>query len=108
MKINSKDLYGYIDSLKTGEVVKFNVWRDDIFTGVQVIWDGVNFNWESGKFSSGEFFSPLYDFEIVDDKPEQIDLFEFGELEEANHYELKKRCNELAKATNYLLKKVNI
>ena len=67
MKTNSVQLYDYVNDLGTDEKVKFKVYRDDVFTGEIVYWDGENFNWESGRFSSGAFFNPLYDFEKIEE-----------------------------------------
>ena len=68
MKINSSDLYDYVNGLKEGENRKFRLWYDDILTDDAVIWNGDRFEWESGRVDSEVFFNPLYDFEIVENK----------------------------------------
>lgn len=74
MKINSEKLWNYIFNLAPNEKVKFRVYYDDNYL-TNIFWDGENFNWESGMFTSGAFFNPLYDFEIIeeDKKIEKID-----------------------------------
>lgn len=65
IKMNSKDLYDYVNALKKGEKVKFRLWCNDLPTDDVVIWNGDRFEWESGKVDSEVFFNPLYDFEVV-------------------------------------------
>ena len=74
MKIKSEKLWNYIFNLAPNEKVKFRVYYDDNYL-TNIFWDGENFNWESGMFTSGAFFNPLYDFEIIeeDKKIEKID-----------------------------------
>lgn len=85
MKINSKDLFNYISNLKLNEKVKFKVWYDDCYI-TEIFWDGENFNWESGDFTSGAFFDSRFDFEIIEEhkKIENV-LFE-------KHYEGNGKC----------------
>lgn len=66
MKINSEKLWDYIFNLATDEKVKFKVYYDDCYL-TEIYWDGENFNWEAGRFTSGAFFNPLYDFEVIEE-----------------------------------------
>lgn len=119
MKINSEKLYQYINELATNEKVKFKVYYDDTYT-TDILWNGENFEWESGRFSSEAFFNPLYDFEVIEDKPKHIEELKI-EQDGATYYiknEFRTKCyltkhskiiadkfNELSKAVNYLLDK---
>lgn len=69
MKINSKDLFNYINNLKPTDKIKFKVYYDDCYV-TDILWDGENFNWESGRFTSGAFFNSLYDFETIEEEKE--------------------------------------
>lgn len=67
MKINSENLWKFINELGTNEKVKFNVYYDDQYV-TQIYWNGDNFEWEAGTFTSEAFFNPLYDFvEIIEE-----------------------------------------
>ena len=66
-KINSKDLYKYVNELGTNEIKKFNVYYDDMLEG-QVTWNGTYFEWESGTFTSEIFFDPIWFFGLVEDE----------------------------------------
>lgn len=74
MKINSKDLFNYVNNLETFKEVKFKVFYDDNYV-TEILWNGSEFEWESGTFTSGAFFNELYDF-IVEDKEEEFEEFE--------------------------------
>ena len=75
MKINSEKLWEYInEELGTYDKVKFNVYYDDNYV-TQIYWNGENFEWESGRFTSEAFFNPLYDFVPIEEKkkiPEKL------------------------------------
>ena len=77
MKINSEKLWDYIFNLATDEKVKFKVYYDDCYL-TEIYWDGENFNWEAGRFTSGAFFNPLYDFEIIEEEKdiEKIEIYD--------------------------------
>lgn len=66
MKINSEKLWNYINELARNEKVKFKVYCDDSYV-TNILWNGENFEWESGTFTSEAFFNPLYDFEIIEE-----------------------------------------
>ena len=65
MKVNSKDLYNYVNELEKGEKIKFKVYYNDCFI-TQVYWNGENFEWDPGTFTSEAFFNPLFDFTPVE------------------------------------------
>lgn len=76
MKINSENLWNYVNNLATNERVKFDVYYDDEYL-TQVLWNGDKFEWESGLFTSEAFFNPLYDFKEVEEEkkiPEKLEL----------------------------------
>ena len=78
MKINSEKLFDYINKLANNEQVKFKVfYYDDYIT--EVYWDGKDFNWESGTFTSGAFFDKNFDFYVIeeDKEIEKIDTMLF-------------------------------
>lgn len=83
MKINSKDLWKYInDELGTYDKVKLNVYYDDVYV-TQIYWNGENFEWEPGRFTSEAFFNPLYDFVVVEEEkkiPEKLEILTFSDL----------------------------
>lgn len=74
-KINSKNLWDFINELARNEKVKFKVYCDDSYV-TNILWNGENFEWESGTFTSEAFFNPLYDFEVIeeDKKIEKLDI----------------------------------
>lgn len=109
-KINSEKLFEYINNLGTNEKVKFKVYYDDNYL-TEIIWDGENFSWEPGTFTSGAFFNPLYDFEEIEEKHKKIEKVDFknekGEtLIGANMWSFYYKIEELRNAVNYLLEKV--
>ena len=68
MKINSRQLWKYIFDLDDIKEIKFKIYKDDVYTGTIIKWDGENFWWEPGTFSTGSFFDPTCDFEIIEEK----------------------------------------
>lgn len=69
MKVNSEELWAYVNDLGTYEKVKFKVYYADCYT-TDILWNGENFEWESGKFTSEAFFNPLYDFIPIEEEKE--------------------------------------
>lgn len=109
MKINSRKLFDFINELESNEKVKFKVYYDDNYL-TEIEWDGENFNWEPSTFTSGAFVNPLYDFEIIEDKPKKINEFAFTNYKGdvvigANIYAFYYKIIELIKVVNYLLEK---
>lgn len=64
MKINSKELFKYVNELKCNEKVNFKVYHHDTYI-TEIYWDGMNFNWQPGAFTSGAFFNSMYYFEPI-------------------------------------------
>lgn len=97
MKINSEHLYKYINELATDKKVNFNVYYDDQYV-TQIYWNGDNFEWDTGTFTSEAFFNPLYDFiPIEEDKKiekknrlEILDWEAFKIMTAGDKYELYK------------------
>ena len=88
MKVNSENLYKYINDLATDEKVKFKVYYDDSYV-TQIYWNGESFEWDTGTFTSEAFFNPLYDFEVIeeDKKIRKIKVNYSPDIEEKIFYE---------------------
>ena len=109
MKIKSEKLYYLINNGTIKENTKINVYRDDVYI-TQIIFDGYDFNWENGKLTSGVFFDPLCDFEIIEEPKEIEELpMEKGDINDKpflakyithNRYKI----NELVREINKLNK----
>lgn len=67
MRIDSCDLYDYVNSLKVNEKVSFKVFYNCMDIGETIEWDGIRFNWKPGTFDSSAFFNPDYSFEIIEE-----------------------------------------
>lgn len=69
MKVNSEVLYELINdgSIKPG--TKLKVYKDDIYV-TTITFDGYDFIWETGTFTSGMLFNPLVDFELIEEDKE--------------------------------------
>ncbi len=117
MKINSEHLYNYINELPTNGKVKFNVYYDDQYV-TQIYWNGNNFEWETGTFTSEAFFNPLYDFIPIeeDKKIEKLPYYSLEKIQKARneeeHYKrrielLEKRVEDYHNKINELIDKVN-
>ena len=111
MKINSKNLWEYInEELGTYDKVKFNVYYDDNYV-TQIYWNGDNFEWEPGRFTSEAFFNPLYDFEVIEGEkiPEKLELPSFNEFKtmtpEARYVVTAKEYDVLNDIIDYLKSK---
>ena len=65
-RINTETLYELINGgvLKAG--MKLKVYKDDVIL-TEIMFDGYDFQWETGTLTSGDFFNPLVDFEIFED-----------------------------------------
>jgi len=114
MKVNSEKLWSFINDLGTHEKVKFKVYYDDSYV-TEILWNGENFEWESGRFTSEAFFNPLYDFiPIEEDKEiEEISLIsmdsDFDRVKNIinlnnNLFRLTNKINELVREVNKLKK----
>lgn len=112
MKINSENLWQYINDLATDQKVKFKVYYDDYYK-TEILWNGDNFEWDAGTFTSEAFFNPLYDFEVIEENPKHIEELEIKDIYRCDDYqqiyinfkETWNKINEISKAVNYLLDK---
>ena len=69
MKINSENLYELINDGTIKVNTKIKVYEDDIYR-TTITFDGYDFIWETGTFSSEMLFNPLVDFEIIEEEIE--------------------------------------
>lgn len=114
MKINSEKLFEFVNNLGTDEKVKFKVFEDDNYV-TEIYWDGENFNWEPGTFTSGMLFNPLVDFvEVKEEKKMEkldIELNNGGALclrnEEGTLCGMNKHSIVMAKKINEIIDKIN-
>ena len=109
MKINSEKLYDFINNLGTNEKVRFKVYYDDNYV-TEIYWDGENFRWEPGTFTTGALFNPLYDFvEIEEQKklPEKIpEEIIVGKKQPVHRIKkIEKKINEVIDYLDYLKSK---
>lgn len=106
--INSKDLYDYVNELEFGKSVMFNVYRGNSYI-THICWDGNDFCWESGTFSSGAFFSDEYFFEIIeeDNEIEKITLDEWAEITTEGDLIYKRMEHIFNKNSNLFVNKIN-
>jgi hypothetical protein len=75
--------------------VKFKVYFDDVYL-TDLLWDGNNFSWESGTFSSGAFFNPFCEFEMIETKIEKLNGYV------ASNKEIHDKLNEVIDELNLL------
>lgn len=75
MKINSETLYELINDGTIHKNTKLKVYRDDCYETL-IEYDGYDFNWNAGTFTSGMFYDPLVEFEIIEEEKEieEIDI----------------------------------
>ena len=107
MKVNSENLYKYINDLATDEKVKFKVYYDDNYV-TQVYWNGESFEWDTGTFTSGAFFNPLYDFEVIEED-KKIDYIYHCAMEPSSEETkfLIQNINDLADKINEIIDYIN-
>ena len=120
-KINSEHLWNYINELSRNEKVKFKEYCDDSYV-TNIVWNGENFEWGSGTFTSEAFFNPLYDFEVIeeDKKIEKLNIEYNAKIRNERYiekgdnkiisltvpdYELAIKINELIDVVNELKEK---
>lgn len=104
MKINSKDLFNYINELETDKDVKFKVFREDMYI-TDIYWNGIDFIWESGTFTTRAFFNPFYDFEVIEEnnKIEKLGYISYNEKNlDIAIIKLAEKINELVEEVNRL------
>lgn len=115
MKVNSEVLYESINdgSIKAG--TKLKVYKDDVYV-TTITFDGYDFIWETGTFSSGMLFNPLVDFEEIEEEKEIEELnYIIEQLEIPTHNESllmnmvrenKQKINELVREVRKLKEKL--
>lgn len=83
-KINSENLWEFVNNLATNQKVKFKVFYDDDYI-TEIFWNGNYFEWEESTFTSEAFFNSFYDFVVIedDDKLEKIEKEELFALDES-------------------------
>lgn len=107
MKINSKDLFKYINELEYLETKKFKVYCSDVYL-TDVFWDGEIFKWEPGKFTSGAFFDDMFFFEPIeeDNKIKHISKDNWWpDRADGNVSSLKEKLEEVIDEVNKLKEK---
>lgn len=67
MKVNSETLYELINDGTIHENIKLKVYRDDCYVTL-IGYDGYDFKWDAGTFTSGMFYDPLVEFEIIEEE----------------------------------------
>ena len=102
-KINSENLWKFVNNLATNQKVKFKVFYDENYV-TEILWNGDYFEWEEGTFTSEAFFNSLYDFVVIEDndKLEKIEKEELFALDESM---TKPILVALQKANNGIFKK---
>ena len=78
MKVNSETLYELINDGTIKENTKFEVYRDDIYITV-IEFDGYDFNWDSGCFTSGMFYDPLVEFKEIIEEEKEIERLKLND-----------------------------
>ncbi len=71
-KVNSENLWKFVNDLATYQKVKFKVFYDDNYV-TEIIWNGDYFEWEEGTFTSEGFFNPLYDFIVIEEDNDKLE-----------------------------------
>lgn len=64
--ISGKDLFKLINNEIIKKDTKLEVYKDNNYI-TTIVFDGYDFQWESGKFNSGLFFDGAVTFEIIKD-----------------------------------------
>lgn len=64
--ISGKDLFKLINDEIIKKDTKLEVYKDNNYI-TTIVFDGYDFQWESGKFNSGLFFDGAVTFEIIKD-----------------------------------------
>lgn len=109
MKVNSESLYELINDGTIKVNTKIKVYKDDIYI-TTITFDGYDFIWETGTFTSGMLFNPLCDFEIIEEEKE-IEELDLGEARpngeciiSINDKKIQDKINELVREVNNLKK----
>ena len=103
MKVNSETLYELINDGTIHENTKLNVYRDDIYI-TSIEYDGYDFNWDAGTFTSGMFYDPLVEYEIIEEEKE-IEEIPIPEIESSKNERILRaelKINELVREVRKL------
>lgn len=118
MKVHGGTLYEFINNGTIKAGTKLKVYEDDNYI-TTITFDGYDFVWESGIFTSGMLFNPLCDFEILEEEKEIEELSLLGDprvtcedsflsriLTNNNkeHNEIINKINELVREVNKIKK----
>lgn len=104
MKVNSETLYELINDGTIHENTKLNVYRDDIYI-TSIEYDGYDFNWDAGTFTSGMFYDPLVEFEIIEEEKD-IEEFKTNYTCSELDFEIIDKINELVREVRKLKEKL--
>ena len=119
MRINSKYLWHYIWNLDDDELpIRFKVYKNDVYTGTIIKWDGKDFWWKPGTFQAGLFYDCLCNFELIEKnkKIEKMPYYDYTKIVESTNksktIELmlekhEKRINDMHKKINKLIDEIN-
>lgn len=103
MKVNSENLYELINDGTIHENTKLKVYRDDIYI-TSIEYDGYDFNWDAGTFTSGMFYDPLVEFEVIEEEKE-IEEIETKFIKGTSAEILVNKINELVREVRKLKNK---
>ena len=107
MKINSRDLFDYINGYLDNKEAKFKVFHNGNYV-TDIFWDGENFNWDSGTFTSGAFFDQLYNFYLIEEDKQIEKLPIWATRREDKEYtNLEEHILVVARKVDELICKVN-
>lgn len=105
MKINSENLYELINDGTIKVNTKIKVYEDDIYR-TTITFDGYDFIWETGTFSSEMLFNPLVDFEIIEEEKE-IEELDLGKVSPNGEYIISVYDEKIQNKINELVREVN-
>ena len=106
MKVNSETLYELINDGTIHENTKLKVYRDDIYI-TSIEYDGYDFNWDAGTFTSGMFYDPLVEFEVIEEEKEieEIPIPDIDSMENERILRAEFKINELVREVRKLKNK---
>ena len=106
MKVNSETLYELINDGAIHENTKLKVYRDDIYI-TSIEYDGYDFNWDAGTFTSGMFYDPLVEFEVIEEEKEieEIPIPDIDSMENERILRAEFKINELVREVRKLKNK---
>lgn len=103
MKINSETLYELINDGTIQENTKLKVYKDDCYVTL-IGYDGYDFNWDAETFTSGMFYDPLVEFEVIEEEKEieEIPIPDIDSIENERILRAEFKINELVREVNKL------